>query len=275
MYATSYICMSADILIRLVLGKLLRLIQVGALCALGLLLSLYGTSSWVETMPGAAGTTDFVKLGIYLPAEVYADVTFDITLQVNRTADVIARFDGWLYHENQLLRDFLSTSFDTSLVWMSTPIPTKLSAGTHILNFTVKYGYVSGATVIYDTISKIVTVTVESRPPSYTVIWLQKPEESIRAGKLIRLRFSIRNETSGLLVLSDDVRIVVEGPIEEPIVATCGRRSGSIRINTDENYYRWYWKTKNDLPAGVYSVIVLLDGAELGPPATITIVSKT
>ena len=111
--------------------------------------------------------------------------------------------------------------------------------------------------------------------PSYTVLWLQKPSEPIRAGKLIHLRFSIRNETSGSFVLSDDVRIEVRNATGSLIVeATCGRRSSSIRIYTNGEYYRWYWKTDSDLSEGVYSVTVLLDGAELGPSISIMIVSK-
>jgi len=109
--------------------------------------------------------------------------------------------------------------------------------------------------------------------PSYTVLWLQKPGEPIRAGKLIHLRFSIRNETSGSFVLSDYVRIEVRNATGSLIVETmCGRRSDSIRIYTHGEYYRWYWKTDSDLSEGVYSVTVLLDGAKLSPP--ILIVSK-
>ena len=123
----------------------------------------------------------------------------------------------------------------------------------------------------------IYVAPAEAPVPSYTVVWLQKPDENeaIRAGKLIRLRFQILDESLESFVLRHDVRIEVRNATGSLIVeATCGKRSGSICTNSNGEYYRWYWKTTSDLPEGEYSVTVLLNGANLsGNSIQITIVS--
>jgi len=147
-------------------------------------------------------------------------------------------------------------------------------AGNYNLSTDINWTYVNST--IPHTINKTQLISVappEAPDPSYAVIWLQKPDGPIRAGKLIRLRFSIQ-DASGSFVPSDDVRIVVKNNEGKTIVqAECGRRSTSIRINADKEYYRWYWKTGSDLPEGAYDIIVLLDSAVLSR-ISITIVPK-
>lgn len=151
------------------------------------------------------------------------------------------------------------------------------SSGSYVLWTDVHWRYKTGDVTWKTTVVRKQIDVAPSPVPGYSVVWLQRPNEGaqIRAGKLIRFKFSIRNETSGSFVLSDDVRIEVRNATGSLIVeATCGRRSDSIRININGEYYRWYWKTDSDLLEGAYSVTVLLDGVELSPPILIMIVSK-
>jgi len=245
-------------------GKRLKPLRVAGLSAVGLLLIICWASTSLESALGE-DTTGPVRLDIEVPVAVYANEPFSITLQATNDSYVWPLAFGYLYVDKVLQVTF-EIYFDTSSVWES-PISMILTAGWHTLNFTVEY---TDTDVWTATVEK--SIFVQTRLPSYTVVWLQKPEpdEPIRAGKLIRFRFSIQ-DASGSFVQSDKVRIIVEGTDVE---ATCGRKSGSIRINTDREYYRWYWKTARDLPAGVYSVIVFLEGANLsGNSIQITIVS--
>jgi len=155
------------------------------------------------------------------------------------------------------------------------------SAGDYFLSTDVNFNYLSTMDEPWKKIfveTPIYVAPAEAPVPSYTVVWLQKPDENeaIRAGKLIRLRFQILDESSESYVLSHDVRIEVRNAAGSLIVeAACGKGSSSIRINTGREYYRWYWKTSSDLSEGVYSVTVVLNDAELGPSISIMIVSKT
>jgi len=246
--------------------------RVVGLCVLGLLLLFCAPSTWIGSALGA-DTIGPVYLGIIVSdvdyvgdiLHVYADETFSVTLRVTREPAILRLAFGYLYLDSVPFKvDADGGSFDIRFAenvfeWESSPIAMSLSAGKHTLRFQVDYGYDSTppGTDYVET-----SILAQTCLPTYTVEWLHEPDESIRAGKLIRFRFSIRNEL-GLFVPSDDVRIVVDGPIEEPILATCGKRSGSIRINENREYYSWYWKTERDLQEGEYIVSVLLDDANL------------
>ena len=238
--------------------------------ALGLflLLLLCGTSTSI------VGAADPVILEIIVPGTIYAGEAFSATLRVTR--DLTASPPVWPYATGYFVIDGGSPSvfdirFDGSASWEQS-FTLSLSSGSHTLGFSVGYWLDEDWTLLTASVER--SIIVQTRIPGYTVEWLQKPDGSIRAGKMIHLRFSIR-DASGSFVQSDDVQIVVEDTQHNMIAeATCGRRSDSIRIYTNKEYYRWDWKTEKDLPEGVYSVTVFLNDAELSPPISITIVSK-
>ena len=248
--------------------KRLKPLRFAGLCALGLFLLSVTASATLKSALGA----DTVSLEIKVPEPVYADETFYITLSVTRDSNVWPFALGYLYLDGSPYDGYggpFDIAFYSSFTWESVPIAMSLSAGDHTLAFSVEYSDHEPGTA-----TVVRSITVLTRLPSYTVLWLQKPDEPVRAGKMIHLRFSIQ-DASGSFVQSDDVRIVVEDTNHIPITeATCGRRSDSIRIYTNKEYYRWDWKTEKDLPEGVYSVTVFLNDAELSPPISITIVSK-
>jgi len=249
----------------------LKFPRVDAVHALGLLLLLLlcGASTWLVS------ATSPVIPEIDVPGTIYANEAFIAIVRVTRDLTalppVYSQATGHFVVDHGVPSTF-DIPFGYAASWEGS-FTLSLSSGSHTLDFSVDYALDEDwIDVQHASVER--SIIVQTRLPSYTVEWLQKPDGSIRAGKMIQLRFSIR-DASGSFVQSDDVRIVVEDAQHSMIAeAACGRRSSSIRINDNREYYRWYWKTEKDLPEGDYSVIVLLDGANLSDNyVTIAIVS--
>jgi len=256
----------------------LKPLSVAGLCALGLLL-FCGASTWL------VNAQQPVTPEIEVPPTVYAGYDFYVTLRVINDSTVYSQATGHFWVDEieeippgaipNLPYEGFIIKFGT-LVWTLRFTWSFPSVGTHTLRFSVDYWIDGYFEPTYHVSTPSISVEVQAGPPpppppSYTVVWLRYPSEQVRAGKMIHLTFSIRiGDASGPFLKSNKVRIVVDGT---DIEATCGTKSGSIRINTKGEYYRWYWKTDSDLPGGAYSVIVLLDSAELAR-ISITIVSK-